>query len=89
MAYIPYGKLKMEELSVGDIVYYKGKVKFPNSREYHYEDTMLMIEEIGEYRSQDDEGEMKDGTYIHGQAMSGSLMGAYIDNVTLDEIAEP
>lgn len=88
MAYIPYGKTDIASLAEGDIVYYKGKVKFPNSRQHHFEDLMLLIENIGDFRpSEDADEDPLEGTFIHGQVMSGSLMGAYVDNVSIEEIA--
>ena len=86
MAYIPYGKTNLNSMAEGDIVYYRGKVKFPNSRQHHYEDLMLLIESIGEFKAGEDE-EMQVGNFIHGQVMSGTLMGAYVNNVSINEVA--
>ena len=87
MAYIPYGKLDISLLAEGDIVYYKGEAKFPNSRQSHYEDLLLLVESIGLFKAEN-EGQHVDGIFVHGQVMSGTLMGAYIDNITQEEIAK-
>ena len=87
MPYIPYGKLKITEIIEGQLLYYQASVKHVNQRSQHKEDITFLVSEIGEYIPSEDE-ETKIGDFVHGQCLSGTLMGAEINNISIEDLAE-